>query len=152
MVDPKSLYREKVSSPNIIIESNICTIKPHHNESFLRQKYLVEGLSARQIAVLIGCSHSAINSALKHLKLKKHDHPGGWVRYGFKMKAGRLITHVRQQMIIKKIATWHTAGWSYKKIADQLNKRHICTPTAKGKWHSTTVRRILRHQVQGDTR
>ena len=149
MVDPKSLYREKVSSPEFKIKSTLSTTPLYKNKAFLKQKYEVEKLSARQIAVLIGCSHAAVNRAIKHFNFVTQAHQGGWAGYGFKLHHGVLVPHVREQIIIRRILRWREAKWSFTRIAKALNRSGISTPSKKGKWHASNIKRIwLRHIEQ----
>jgi len=38
----------------------------------------------------------------------------------------------------------HSEGVSYQKIADYLNKKEVSSPSGKGKWHGSSVGRILK--------
>ncbi len=72
MVDKNPSDFFNLSSMHLRIESTVSTTPLFRSKSFLNHKYTVEGFSARQIAVLIGCGHSTINSALvRHDIIKK---------------------------------------------------------------------------------
>lgn len=133
------------SSPKPTIISSVCTTPPFKNETFLRQKYEVEGLSARQIAFLIGCAHSVINRALITYGIKKTAQRGGWIEYGWKMKNGKRVPHTRQQTVIHQMRRWRTKGWAYGKIAEKLNGRKIPAP-AGGIWYAATVGKIVKRR------
>ncbi len=132
------------SSPKFTVISSVCTTPLFRRESFLRQKYEQERLSARQIAFLIGCSHSVINRALIQFGIKKLGQRSGWVEYGCKLKLGKRVRHVRQQVIIKQMGRWREKGWTYDDIAKRLNDRKIPSPDGKSRWHGSTIARILR--------
>ena len=135
------------SSPKIEVFSVICTTPLYKNEDFLRQKYEVEGLSARQIAVLISCSHDTVNRALEKFGIIKTLSKTGRVPYGWKIVKGKRVPHVHQQHTIKKIKRLQSQGWSHNKIADYLNK--LLIPPANGSiWHPGTVSRTLKTRIQ----
>lgn len=131
------------SSPKFTVVSSVCTTPLFRRESFLRQKYEQERLSARQIAFLIGCSHSVINRALIQFGIKKLGQRSGWVEYGWKFKLGKRVRHVRQQVIIKQMGRWRKKGWTYDAIAKRLNDRKIPSPDGKSQWYGSTILRIL---------
>ena len=129
------------------MKSSVCTTPLYKNEDFLRQKYEVEKLSARQIAVLISCSHDAINRALSTFGIRKRKIKSGYAPYGHKLHKNKVVPHVRQQKIIKQMQRLRKKGWSYKKIADRLNDCGVKTPTGKDKWYGCGVRRILKNTI-----
>lgn len=131
------------SSPKFTVVSAVCTTPLFRRESFLRQKYEQERLSARQIAFLIGCSHSVINRALVQFGIKKIGQRSGWVEYGWKFKLGRRVPHRRQQIIIEQMYRMRRRGWTFQRIAQKLNERKISAP-AGDKWYGATVGKILK--------
>jgi len=139
------------SSSQIVAESDISTKKLYRNEDFLRQKYCVEKLSARQIAVLIGCAHSAVNRAIQRFDLDKHLTHSGWIEYGFKMEHGKIVAHVREQITISRMVRWRDSEWSFQRIAAELNQRGIRTPAGKGRWYGPTVKRIIARSMKGQS-
>lgn len=144
MVDLSSPKTNNASSLNLRLQSSICTTPLFRNKAFLTQKYHVERLSARQIAVLIGCAHSTINNALETFGLAKQKHQGGWVPYGNKLlKVGR-VPHVRQQKVIEWMLGKKRLGWSNAEIAAALNKRKVPSPACIGTWYPASVRKIIK--------
>lgn len=127
---------------HIRIKSSVSTTPLYKNKDFLNEKYTVEGLSARQIAVLIGCRHSTVNRALDRLCIDKIEKESGWVSYGTKMQNGRRVVHVREQLVINSILRKRDSGWTYQKISDWLSGRGIKTPSGQTSWFHSTVRRI----------
>jgi len=147
MVDqslPKTTFP---SSPVLRMVSSICTKQLYRNETFLKQKYESEGMSARQIAVLIGCPHSVINRALARFSIRKVPRRLGSPEYGFKIEKCRRIPHVREQKIIRQMQRMRDLGMSYLKIAEKLNSRGIRTPLGKDHWCGCVVRAILKRQL-----
>ncbi len=129
------------------IESSVSTTPLFRNKAFLNQKYTVDKLSARQIAVLIECRHSTVNSALGRFGIKTEPRESGWVKYGTKMENGIRVPHVREQIIIQSILKKRQLGWSYQKISDWLKNRGIKTPTGQTRWYHSTVLRIAEKQI-----
>jgi len=134
----------RTSSVYFKIKSSICTSPLYRKEAWLRQKYLVEKLSARQIGVLIGCSHNAVNRALKKFGMirepSKHGRLGyevGWSRDGRFYEKSRMKT-------VKWMTDLRDKGVSYREIASRLEKKGIPTPSGKTKWYACTVRSILK--------
>jgi len=132
-----------ISSINLRINSTISTTPLFRNKSFLNQKYIVEKLSARQIAVLIGCSHSVINSALRRYGILTEPRESGWVKYGTKIEGGLRVPHVREQNVIESIIRKRDQGWSYNRISDWLHERGIRCPSGRGRWFPATVKRVV---------
>ncbi len=144
MVESLSPKKNNASSLNLRLYSSICTLPLFRNKAFLTQKYHVEKLSARQIAVLIGCSHSTINDALENFGLTKQTHKGGWVPYGTKLlKTGR-VSHVRQQKVIEWMLKKKRSGWSSAKIAASLNEHKVPSPAGTGTWYPASVGKIIK--------
>src|ERR1700733_13184245 len=100
MVDHSLPKTINMSSPKIKIISHIKTRAVYHSEALLRQKYEVEGLSPRQIAILTGCAHSTINHALDTFNIPRRRQVSGRIPYGYKIVKGRRIQHLREQKII----------------------------------------------------
>lgn len=143
LVDPFAPMANRTSSVDIKIKSTICTSPLYRKEWWLRKKYLEEKLSAREIAVLAGHSHHAVNSALKRFGLVRAPSKTG--RMGFEARRGpegRRIP-VRQKALIKWMIRMHEKGLSYRDIARRLEEKGIKSPAGKDKWYGHTVRLIL---------
>jgi hypothetical protein len=114
------------------------------NEGFLREKYISEGLSARSIAVLIGCGHDVVNRALWRYGITITKKRSGHVPYGQRMnKQQKLIPHVRQQKIIATMRKWKAKNFSNAEIARRLEQKCILSPSGLKHWQPCVVRRIL---------
>ena len=132
------------SSPVIRLYSKLITTPLYRNKLFLTQKYQVDGLSARQIANLIGCAHSVINGALdRYLIVKKYRKPGK-PPYGYKFQKNLTVKHPQQQKVIAQIKKYKFQGLSNQEIVNRLNDKGIKSPARKGRWHPATVSRILK--------
>lgn len=60
---------EKCPPNNLLMKSGICNTPLYKNKNFLHQKYVVEGLSSRKIAAIIGSSKTAVISNIKKFGL-----------------------------------------------------------------------------------
>lgn len=112
----------------------------------MRQKYLIERLSSKEIARLTASSHSTI---LKHLKLfgialrAADQKTKSQLGYGEAWRNREVVAHRREQELIRKMQNLRTKKLSYWKIADLLNAWGIPTKTRKGPWTSKQVHQIL---------
>lgn len=113
---------------------------------FLQQKYVVERLSAGEIAEEI---LSARSTVLKYLRLAKIPIRAAdkktriRLAYGEAWKDGRVVPHDRELANIDKIRQLRAKGFSYWEIADILNGMNISTKTRKGKWHARYVQKLI---------
>ena len=125
-------------------------IPPYKNEFFLREKYLLEKLSTRQIAKQV---FSARSTVVKHLKAygipmrtedEAHDLNNGQCAFGEKMLGGKVLPHKGELEVLRRMQSLRNSGHSYRKIAAQLNVSGIPTKNRKTKWHATTVMKMLK--------
>jgi len=136
------------AQPKIIAEFNIIPL--FRNESFLRQKYLEEGLSTRQIAALIFSSRSTVSAALKRYAIPLRDadqtqwYRRGQVGYGRRIVNGRVVAHQRELETVERMAALRDQGFSYWKVADILNSMGVPTKSRRAKWQAATVMKILK--------
>ncbi len=118
------------------------------NKNFLTQKYLVEGLSAKQIARIIFSSKMAVLDALARFGIpirESHYHHGqpSQPRYGKKFRKDKLVEHQVEQRVIGVVKDLHQKGLSLREIARILSEMKIATKCRGKAWHPEMVRRIL---------
>jgi site-specific DNA recombinase len=80
-------------------------------------------------------------TALRHKRsrLQAYNHsPYGYVRHG-----DELAPAPEEQAIIDRMQQWRAAGWTLRRIADELNASGTPTKRGTGKWHARTVKDIL---------
>ncbi|MEI7488005.1 MAG: recombinase family protein [Chryseobacterium sp.] len=115
-------------------------------ESFLKQKYVVEGLSSGEIAAQTFSSRTTVTRHLKQcgipLKTFTRRETGKMV-YGFRQYSGKAIGVKKEGEVIELIKSYRESGYSYIRIADILNKNKIQTKMKKGIWYSKVVRQIF---------
>jgi len=121
---------------------------PHFDGVFLHQKYVVEGLSAAQIATEIFSSRSTILKALKENKIElreAHQHHGNpaETRYGKRKWGSRQIDHAAEQKVIEAVIEMKKASMGLRQIARTLTSMGIQTKCQGKRWHPEMVRRII---------
>lgn len=126
--------------------------KKHMPEkSFLHQKYVVEGLSSKEIAAQISFSRATVTKYLNDygIPLKKITRrKTGKMVYGYRQYGGRAVVLKKELKVIELIKSHKESGYSYQKIADILNNLKAPTKGGKGFWYSKVVRQVyLRSQV-----
>ena len=123
---------------------------------FWRNLYLVEGLSATQIADRLKTPRSTIHSLLRRHGIRKEQlegcstQPDNYLApnppYGFKVEAGRLLIDRKEMKVCKLIVELRrNQNWDWSAIAKELSRRQI--PTRRNdegtRWHRHIVRAIF---------
>ena len=69
---------------------------------------------------------------------------GGIVPYGYKLikSTGKLSKIRKEQAVISRLLYWREEGWSYRRIAEMLERENIPSKTGKA-WYASTVRNII---------
>lgn len=122
------------------------------NKDFLRQKYLAEGLSSRQIAREICSARSTVKEALKGFgiplrpseearKLNK-----GQLGFGERMVNGKIVRHRAELRVLECMASRRQRGDSFDSIAAWLNNKGVPTKNRSVFWSRPTVYKILRRK------
>ena len=123
-------------------------LKPvYHDESFLQQKYVAEGLSIAQIASETFSSKTAIRAALNKFNIpireahQNHGNPSQ-LRFGQRRVKNSIKTHALEKLAIDSILEMKTQNLSLRQIASILTKMKIKTKN-RGKWHPEMIKRII---------
>ncbi len=127
--------------------------RPYENSNLLHEKYVVLGLSAKQIAREFFCSKGTILSALTRagIAVRKRQERGraSNPRYGSKATKGHPVDNVAELRVIKTVVEMRNDGISFPKIAKFLTGAGVPTKTRRKKWHPEVVRQIyLQHLNQ----
>jgi hypothetical protein len=123
------------------------------NHSFLHQKYIIEGLSIRQISTLVMSSKEAVRKELLIQKVplrdksQHHGHPAQ-LRYGHRFTQSQLIENKTEQRTIEAIKQMKQEGLSLRAIARCLSQIKVPTKNRGKKWHPEMVRRILEKSLE----
>ncbi len=134
--------------PKLSIFSGIRQLPRYRSESFLRQKYLVERLSIKEIAAEIFSSRTAVASALKRfgIPIRPSDvthKTRAQLRYGEAWRNRQVVVHKREQENLAKMQKLRDQGFSYWKIADVLISMKVPTKTGRGPWHARAIQKML---------
>ena len=131
--------------------SSIQHLPSYKSECFLRQKYLEEKLSIREIAAQIFSARSTVAWHLKAfgIPLRSEDEANklqkAQLAYGEKRRNREPQSHQRELETIEKMQELRAQGFSFRKIAQVLTAMKIPTKEGKKKWHPFVIQRILEH-------
>lgn len=141
------------SSTKIEMISSIQYIPLVKQESFLRLKYLQEGLSPRQISALTFSSRQTVVKYLKATGIPlRQDDQTRVLPFGKKWRLHRIAVHEQELATIEKAKQLRAQGLSYDKVAGVMSMMRLKTKTGGTKWYPKTVRDIvLRHQTPPKT-
>lgn len=149
LVDQADQYAESVLNPRFTMISEVYIGKPYFEEGVLKQKYLVEKLSVRQIAEEFSSSKSTILKCLKFYKIKSRKRGSLELAkpnpaYGERRNGNRLVKNQKEVEVIDLILKLHKSGQSYRAVARTLNKMEVPTRSGAGEWHHEVVRSIVK--------
>ena len=116
-----------------------------------------EDPSRRLIRQILGAvseyERSMINLRLRSGRRRKKERGGyasGSPPYGWEAIDGDLVPVVDQQAVRRRIRTLHHDGHSIRQIVEILNRDSVPTKRDGGRWHPTSVARILQSR-DGDS-
>jgi hypothetical protein len=121
-------------------------VQSHRSEAFLRQKYIIEGLSPLEIGAICFSSKRTVLNWLEQFRipLRKEDFPlRRPLLYGEKRIRGKVIEDERQLRALKTMRELRAKGYSYPQITEILNSMNVPTQTGRGRWHLRTVHSVL---------
>ncbi len=127
------------------------------NEVVLRQKYVEDGLSLRQISVEFLYSKNAIRNLLiksgiplrqSHKQHGRHSTP----RFGTKIVNDKVVPHLAERRVVDTIIDLREKGFSFRQVADFLSKLGIPTKRKGQKWHKEVVRQIYYYAENDDAK
>ncbi|MBO1515078.1 recombinase family protein [Metabacillus bambusae] len=109
-------------------------------------KFEMFSMFAAQYPKSLSVSISAVLAA----KVRRGEHIGGKLPYGFRGKDKKMVIHEEEAEVIRYIYDlYNNFGYGFKKITNILNeglrKGEVLGPQSKDKWQVTTVQRILRN-------
>lgn len=83
--------------------------------------------------------------AMAHMKATRQAYSP--TPYGFERNGDALATADGEQGTVKQIRAWHTAGWTLRAIAGELNRLGVATKNGGAAWYASTVRRIVTNKL-----
>lgn len=136
--------------PKPLMISSINVLPPYRQESFLGQKYEVEGLSIRQISGQFFSARDVIAKYMRefNIPLRSYDESlamnKGQIAYGERQAAEGIIDHKKQKEVIVLMQRLRAKNYSYWKIAKELTDRGIPTKNGNSHWKAATVMKIIK--------
>lgn len=148
MVDHFDPGTGNVLHAKTVIQSRIKTGSVTLNKAVLRQKYVVERRSMRQIAAEFASSKTTIRNALKAFGIPlrgrwKNPYRSHNLPFGKKVSKGKVVDYEREQEVIHSILKMHEDRLSNMAIARALTAMKIPTKKRRLRWHHEMVRQIL---------
>ena len=140
---------ESVLIPQFLVKLNIYVASSPITESVLRQKYLADSLSMRQIASEFACSKTHVRDLLLKYKIQRrapHKHGNMWYSYGKQKVRGRTIEHKAELRTIAAIKKMYSEGVGTRAIARFLDTMKIPTKQQGKGWHHHTITQILKRE------
>jgi len=120
--------------------------RPWENASLLHEKYVVLGLSLKQIAREFFCSKNTVRSALVRagvpLRGRQMKGRSSNPRYGTKSTKGHRVEDIVEKRVIVTVLDMHNNGISFSRIARFLTGAGVRTKTRRKKWHPEVVRQL----------
>ena len=139
---------ESILNHVLLMESDSYITPSFIPESVLRQKYLVDRLSIRDIAREFACSKTRVrDQLLRHnIPLRRRSQPpqDRWTTYGKRKVRGKIIDHKAELRAVATIKQMYAEGNNTSAIARILNTMKIPTKHQGKGWQQNTVAKILK--------
>ncbi len=140
---------EYVLTPQLSIKFETYITSRQIPEGVLRQKYLADRLSMRQIASEFACSKTHIRDLLLKYKIplrEPHRYDNMWYSYGKRKVCSRAIEHKAELRTIATIKQMYSEGVGTRAIARFLDTMKIPTKQQGKGWHHHTITQILKRE------
>ena len=148
-MDESDHCAEYVLTPQLSIKLEAYTTSRPIPEGVLRQKYLADSLSIRDIAREFACSKTHIRDLLLKYSIplrQAHKRYNKWYAYGKRRVNGKTIDHQGEQRTIATIKQMYGEGMNTSAIARCLNAMKLPTKQQGRGWHQNTVATILKRE------
>lgn len=136
----------------------ISELPAYENKILLHQKYVAEGLSAKAIADLLGCSITTVKAKLREFGLSKKGLGVAVHRenlaFGKRLVGSKAVAHKAESQVIETIRKmYHEQGIGPTAIANLLDTMKVPTKRQGKKWdHSMVIGLLKREGVYKQTR
>ena len=141
---------ETVLNSQFSIKSNAYITSSHIPASVLKEKYLENLLSTREIAEEFSCSKTRILDLLHkyNIPLRKHSARYGsrWLAYGKRRISNKIVDHKGELRTIATIKQMYAEGVNIATIARCLDTMKIPTRRQGKGWDYHTVTAILKRE------
>ena len=151
MVDAGLLWTKNVLNLQFSMKSTISITSLPISESVLKQKYLKNQLSIREIAKEFSCSKTKIRDLLLKYEIPLRVSSGCHQRhdsriYGKKKVNGQTVDHKRKLKTIEVIKKLYLKSINPNTIAKVLSIMKIPTKQQKKEWHHHTIINLLKRE------
>lgn len=128
--------------PALVLTKYLEPLYKFRNAKTVESLYRKKHLSAREIAVTLGCGHSSINRVLQNLGIEKPDRirRPKYARPSPSKSERQLRAELKVQSFAKKLVD---KGVSFRKIAALFNTREYRTPSGRGIWHPRAIKELV---------
>lgn len=141
------------SSPATYLIDTIKISEPprYFDKILLQEKYVVEGLSAKSLADLLGCSTTTVKARLREFGLTKGGSRNAVHReklaFGKRIVRHRLVEHKGELQIVETIKRmYHEEHLRPRSIARLLDTMKVPTKRQGKKWDHSVVIAILKRE------
>ena len=136
----------------LTLYSTICKPKCIIDDSYVHDKYVVEGLNMTQIAAELFTSRQRIKASLVRSGVEfkltpKQKENLRHLKYGYKRERKKTIEHKAEQRTILAIYEMREKGLTFQAIADILHEMKIPTKLNGKKWTKGMVGNIYNSNV-----
>ena len=150
-MDATPQWAENVLNPRFSMKSTISITSLPISESVLKQKYLKNYLSIREIAKEFSCSKTKIRSLLSKYKIPLRQPSKGHYKcdsrtYGKKRVNGQIVDYKKELKTIETIKELYLKGINPNTIAKVLSTMKIPTKKQKKDWHHHTIIKLLKRE------
>lgn len=149
-MDASDQYAESVLNPRFVMKSETYITSLSISGDVLRQKYVENCLSMRDIAKEFMCSKTQIRSLLLKYEIPLREpskyHKDHSRSYGKRVLNGRAVDHKKELRIIETIKGMHGEGMGARAIARTLDTMKIPTKMQGKGWHHHMVITILKRE------
>ena len=150
LVGEDNHWAESLSNQKLLMRSKTCDTSPRIPEALIKQKYLDDLLSTREIAKEFSCSKTRIRSLLLRYGMPLREpnkyHKDHWRIYGKRRASGKAVDHKGQLRAIATIKQMYSEGVSITAIARYLDTMKIPTKRQGKGWDHSTVALILKRE------
>ena len=140
------------SIPYAVEIINFSRVPAYKNPIVLRQNYLENGLTVKQMSVLHGCGETVIKKHLRLFGIKKTEHTKvrhkANLEYGKKLISGKVSDHKQESNVKRAILDMYVQeGLTVTAIARVLTQMKIPTKKRGKKWDHSVIIDILKREA-----
>ena len=109
----------------------------------IKNLYLKDGLSSREIASRLDISKSTVLKRLQELGISRTSKvTQGTAPFGFKYHGGKIVISTAESKICREISKLRKKGLSYRKIVEVFQEKQFKRRSGSTKWDHDSIRKI----------